>query len=127
MFQQYLWWLVMASQCVRILFWTTTLFPISWVLSNNKYGSNIHLLPSQWKLSGGLLAAVKTVSSINFFYFFILNLLSKVLPSRCASALSWNHIERARVYGKPRFCFSYENGTWMVLNIFITILKKHKQ
>lgn len=43
------------------------------------------------------------------------------------SALSWNHKEWARVHEKPVFCFPYyENGTYVVLHIFITIMKKQK-
>ena len=106
--------------------------PYDQVLSNNKYGRDIQ--SSQWKLFSGSSAAVKkTVSSINFF---IPNPLLKGHPLEwMCSVLSWNHTEWAIVHGKPMFCFScyflfcfsyYENGTCVVLIIFI-ILKQHKQ
>lgn len=75
----------------------TTLFHMNQVLSNSKYGNNIQ--PSQRKLVSGSLAAVKKVSTINFF---ILNslLIGHSLEWMC-SVLSWNHTGRATVHGKP--------------------------
>ena len=70
-----------TTQCARILFCTTILplrvFLMIQVHSENKYGNDVQSRPSQGKLFSGSLAAVKTVSSINFF---ILNPLLKGHP-----------------------------------------------
>lgn len=106
-----------ASQCARILFWSTILSLCSiWTRCFLVTSMEMTIsLPSQQQLFSGSLAAVKkTVFSINFF---ILNPLLKGHPLKwMCSAFSWNHTEWASVHKKPMVCFpDHENGKRVVL------------